>query len=79
MKSLSVSSREGQANYLCDGSDQYWTGSGVKHWIRLEMQLNVLVTKLTMVSVVILDVAVRCTTVSVEIFANKFDKTKNLI
>ena len=43
------------------------------------MQLNVLVTKLTMVSVVILDVAVRCTTVSVEIFANKFDKTKNLI
>ncbi|XP_063677273.1 E3 ubiquitin-protein ligase HERC2-like isoform X2 [Bolinopsis microptera] len=48
VKSLSVSSREGQANYLCDGSDQYWTGSGVKHWIRLEMHQNVLVTKLTM-------------------------------
>lgn len=50
MKSLSVSSREGQASYLCDGSDQYWTGSGMKHWVRLEMHHNVLVTKLSMVS-----------------------------
>ncbi|XP_023713900.1 E3 ubiquitin-protein ligase HERC2 [Cryptotermes secundus] len=48
IKTLSVSSREAWAHRLVDGSDKYWQscGSQGKHWIRLEMQPDVLVHSL---------------------------------
>ncbi|XP_049844846.1 E3 ubiquitin-protein ligase HERC2 [Schistocerca gregaria] len=51
IKTLKVSSREACARHLVDGSDNYWQscGSQGKHWIRLEMQPNILIESLKMV------------------------------
>lgn len=45
VKSMGVSSRESWAYRLTDGTSSYWQscGSQGKHWIRLEMQTDVLV------------------------------------
>ena len=50
VKHLSVSSRESQAHRLIDGTAGCWQSSGSqgKHWIRLEMQADILVKRLYM-------------------------------
>ncbi|UYV60264.1 HERC2 [Cordylochernes scorpioides] len=51
VQSLSVSSRENWAHRLTHESDVFWQscGSQGKHWIRLEIQPNVLIQRLRMV------------------------------
>ncbi|KAG8176599.1 hypothetical protein JTE90_026848 [Oedothorax gibbosus] len=51
VKNVSVSSRENMAYRLTDGSKYFWQSAGKqgKHWIRLEMQPDILVHHLHMV------------------------------
>lgn len=48
IKSLTVSSRENSAMHLVDGSELYWESNGRagKHWIRLEIQPDILIKSL---------------------------------
>uniref|UniRef100_T1IYS2 HECT-type E3 ubiquitin transferase n=1 Tax=Strigamia maritima TaxID=126957 RepID=T1IYS2_STRMM len=50
VKNLTVSSRESWAHRLISGSGSYWQSSGTqgKHWIRLEMQPDIVVHRLRM-------------------------------
>ncbi|KFM56578.1 E3 ubiquitin-protein ligase HERC2, partial [Stegodyphus mimosarum] len=50
VKNLTVSSRENMAHRLTDGSNYFWQSFGKqgKHWIRLEMQADILVHHLHM-------------------------------
>ncbi|XP_064637694.1 E3 ubiquitin-protein ligase HERC2-like isoform X2 [Lineus longissimus] len=50
IKQMTVSSRENQAHRLIDGSGGYWQSSGSqgKHWIRLEVQTDILLNRLFM-------------------------------
>ncbi|CAH1776574.1 unnamed protein product, partial [Owenia fusiformis] len=50
VKQLTVSSRESQAHRLIDGTGGFWQSSGSqgKHWIRLEMQPDVIIQQLFM-------------------------------
>ncbi|XP_068720941.1 E3 ubiquitin-protein ligase HERC2-like [Montipora capricornis] len=50
VKSLMVSSRESQAERLIDGTESYWqsAGSQGKHWIRMELNPDLLIQRLTM-------------------------------
>ncbi|XP_021378315.1 E3 ubiquitin-protein ligase HERC2-like isoform X2 [Mizuhopecten yessoensis] len=50
VKSLMVSSRENQAHRLIEGNSGYWQSSGSqgKHWIRLELQPDILIHRLYM-------------------------------
>ncbi|KAL3879973.1 hypothetical protein ACJMK2_032247, partial [Sinanodonta woodiana] len=50
VKNLIVSSRENQAHRLIDGNSGYWqsAGSQGKHWIRLELQPDILIHRLYM-------------------------------
>ncbi|GFS15828.1 E3 ubiquitin-protein ligase HERC2, partial [Elysia marginata] len=50
VKSLTVSSREDQAHNLIDGQGHFWQSHGTqgKHWIRLEMQPDMVISKLVM-------------------------------
>ncbi|XP_048243824.1 E3 ubiquitin-protein ligase HERC2-like isoform X1 [Haliotis rufescens] len=49
-KTIHVSSRDNQASKLIDGNSGYWQSSGSqgKHWIRLEMQPDILINRLYM-------------------------------
>ena len=51
VKSLTVSSRENWAYRLTDSSASYWQSCGTQgqHWIRLEIQPDVLIQSLNMV------------------------------
>ncbi|KAK2709534.1 hypothetical protein QYM36_013262, partial [Artemia franciscana] len=48
VKNLTVSSREAWANRLIDGTSSFWQSCGVqgKHWIRLEMNADILISSL---------------------------------
>ena len=50
VRALTVSSRESHALRLVDGTDSFWQSSGSqgRHWIRLEMQPDVVVERLFM-------------------------------
>ncbi|XP_059157195.1 E3 ubiquitin-protein ligase HERC2-like isoform X2 [Physella acuta] len=50
VKSLTVSSREDQAHNLYDNQGHFWQSHGTqgKHWIRLEMQPEMIITRLCM-------------------------------
>ncbi|CAH1268469.1 HERC2 [Branchiostoma lanceolatum] len=50
VRNLTVSSRENQASRLIDGRGSYWQSSGSqgKHWIRLELQPDIIVHRLRM-------------------------------
>ncbi|XP_061183765.1 E3 ubiquitin-protein ligase HERC2-like isoform X1 [Saccostrea echinata] len=50
VKAVTVSSRENQAHRLINGNNGYWQSSGSqgKHWIRLEMQTDILLHRLYM-------------------------------
>ncbi|GFN81530.1 E3 ubiquitin-protein ligase herc2-like, partial [Plakobranchus ocellatus] len=50
VKGLTVSSREDQAHNLIDGQGHFWQSHGTqgKHWIRLEMQPDMVISKLVM-------------------------------
>ncbi|XP_062576893.1 E3 ubiquitin-protein ligase HERC2-like, partial [Saccostrea cucullata] len=50
VKAITVSSRENQAHRLINGNNGYWQSSGSqgKHWIRLEMQPDILLHRLYM-------------------------------
>ncbi|KAL8607282.1 hypothetical protein ACOMHN_047613 [Nucella lapillus] len=50
VKNVTVSSRENQAMRLIDGNEGFWQSSGAqgKHWIRLEMQPDMVVNRLCM-------------------------------
>ncbi|XP_012936715.1 E3 ubiquitin-protein ligase HERC2 [Aplysia californica] len=50
VKNLTVSSREDQAHSLYDGQGHFWQSHGTqgKHWIRLEMQPDMVINRLVM-------------------------------
>ncbi|KAK7097783.1 E3 ubiquitin-protein ligase HERC2-like isoform X3 [Littorina saxatilis] len=50
VKNITVSSRENQSMRLIDGNEGYWQSSGAqgKHWIRLEMQPDMVINRLCM-------------------------------
>jgi E3 ubiquitin-protein ligase HERC2 len=59
VKSMGVSSRESWAYRLTDGTSSYWQSCGTqgKHWIRLEMNPDVLIHSLR-VQVIFVDFSI---------------------